>query len=42
LQPVVEPFGIAATSSLEDIVAAQRLFLTKQHVGKIVLRVEFG
>jgi NADPH:quinone reductase-like Zn-dependent oxidoreductase len=33
---------IAATFSLEEIVAAQRLFLTKQHVGKIVLRVAFG
>lgn len=30
---------IAATFSLEDIVAAQSLFLTKQHVGKIVLEV---
>ena len=30
---------VAATFSLEDIVAAQRLFLTKQHVGKIVLTV---
>jgi hypothetical protein len=36
------PFDVAGTFSLEDIVAAQRLFLTKQHVGKIVLRVEFG
>jgi NADPH:quinone reductase-like Zn-dependent oxidoreductase len=30
---------VAATFLLEDIVAAQRLFLTKQHVGKIVLAV---
>jgi NADPH:quinone reductase-like Zn-dependent oxidoreductase len=30
---------VAATFSLEDIVAAQELFLTKQHVGKIVLTV---
>jgi NADPH:quinone reductase-like Zn-dependent oxidoreductase len=30
---------VAATFSLEDIVAAQELFLSKQHVGKIVLRV---
>ena len=30
---------VAATFSLEDIVAAQQLFLTKQHVGKIVLTV---
>ncbi|MEP7202636.1 MAG: alcohol dehydrogenase family protein [Ilumatobacteraceae bacterium] len=30
---------VAATFDLEDIVAAQRLFLTKQHVGKIILRV---
>jgi NADPH:quinone reductase-like Zn-dependent oxidoreductase len=30
---------IAATFSLEDIAAAQQLFLTKQHVGKIVLTV---
>ncbi len=33
---------IAATFSLEDIVAAQTLFLTKQHVGKIVLTVASG
>ncbi len=33
---------IAATFSLEDIVAAQKLFLTKQHVGKIVLSVASG
>ena len=33
---------IAATFSLNDIVAAQRLFLTKQHVGKIVLTVDLG
>jgi NADPH:quinone reductase-like Zn-dependent oxidoreductase len=32
LQPLV-----AATFPLEDIVAAQELFSTKQHVGKIVL-----
>ena len=37
LRPVV-----AATFSLDDIVAAQRLFLTKQHVGKIVLTVPAG
>ncbi len=30
---------VAATFPLHDIVAAQRLFLTKQHVGKIVLTV---
>ena len=30
---------VAATFPLSDIVAAQRLFLTKQHVGKIVLTV---
>ena len=30
---------VAATFPLRDIVAAQRLFLTKQHVGKIVLTV---
>jgi NADPH:quinone reductase-like Zn-dependent oxidoreductase len=30
---------VAATFPLRDIVAAQRLFLTKQHVGKIVLSV---
>jgi NADPH:quinone reductase-like Zn-dependent oxidoreductase len=30
---------VAATFPLRDIVAAQRLFLTKQHVGKIVLAV---
>ena len=30
---------IAATFSLQNIVAAQQLFLTKQHVGKIVLTV---
>ncbi len=30
---------IAATFALRDIVAAQRLFLSKQHVGKIVLSV---
>ncbi|HEY7625553.1 MAG TPA: zinc-binding dehydrogenase, partial [Ilumatobacteraceae bacterium] len=30
---------VAATFPLNDIVAAQRLFLTKQHVGKIVLTV---
>ena len=30
---------VAATFLLEEIVAAQRLFLTKQHVGKIVLTV---
>ena len=30
---------VAATFLLEDIVAAQQLFLTKQHVGKIVLTV---
>ena len=28
---------VAATFPLEDIVAAQELFLAKQHVGKIVL-----
>ena len=33
---------IAATYSLDDIVAAQKLFLTKQHVGKIVLTVATG
>ncbi len=33
---------IAATFSLNDIVAAQKLFLTKQHVGKIVLTVDTG
>ena len=33
---------VAATFSLDDIVAAQRLFLTKQHVGKIVLTVPVG
>jgi NADPH:quinone reductase-like Zn-dependent oxidoreductase len=33
---------IAATFSLEQIVAAQTLFLTKQHVGKIVLTVDTG
>jgi NADPH:quinone reductase-like Zn-dependent oxidoreductase len=33
---------VAATFSLEDIVAAQQLFLTKQHVGKIVLKVGGG
>lgn len=31
--------AVAATFPLGDIVAAQRLFLTKQHVGKIVLTV---
>lgn len=31
--------AVAATFPLSDIVAAQRLFLTKQHVGKIVLTV---
>jgi NADPH:quinone reductase-like Zn-dependent oxidoreductase len=30
---------VAATFPLHEIVAAQRLFLTKQHVGKIVLTV---
>jgi NADPH:quinone reductase-like Zn-dependent oxidoreductase len=30
---------VAATFPLHDIVAAQRLFLSKQHVGKIVLTV---
>ena len=30
---------IAATFPLSEIVAAQRLFMTKQHVGKIVLAV---
>jgi NADPH:quinone reductase-like Zn-dependent oxidoreductase len=30
---------VAATFLLRDIVAAQQLFLTKQHVGKIVLTV---
>ena len=30
---------VAATFPLRDIVAAQRIFLTKQHVGKIVLTV---
>jgi NADPH:quinone reductase-like Zn-dependent oxidoreductase len=30
---------VAATFPLREIVAAQRLFLTKQHVGKIVLTV---
>jgi NADPH:quinone reductase-like Zn-dependent oxidoreductase len=30
---------VAATFPLADIVAAQRIFLTKQHVGKIVLTV---
>jgi NADPH:quinone reductase-like Zn-dependent oxidoreductase len=30
---------VAATFPLHDIVTAQRLFLTKQHVGKIVLTV---
>jgi NADPH:quinone reductase-like Zn-dependent oxidoreductase len=30
---------IAATFSLRDIIPAQELFLTKQHVGKIVLKV---
>jgi NADPH:quinone reductase-like Zn-dependent oxidoreductase len=33
---------VAATFSLKDIVAAQQLFLTKQHVGKIVLTVGTG
>ena len=33
----IEPL-VAATFDLEQIVDAQRLFLTKQHVGKIVLR----
>jgi NADPH:quinone reductase-like Zn-dependent oxidoreductase len=33
---------VAATFSLDDIVAAQKLFLTKQHVGKIVLTVAGG
>ena len=33
---------VAATFLLEDIVAAQKLFLTKQHVGKIVLYVAGG
>ena len=33
---------VAATFSLGDIVAAQQLFLTKQHVGKIVLTVGSG
>ncbi len=33
---------VAATFSLKDIVAAQQLFLTKQHVGKIVLVVAAG
>ena len=32
----VQPL-VAATFPLEQIVAAQELFLTKQHVGKIVL-----
>jgi NADPH:quinone reductase-like Zn-dependent oxidoreductase len=31
--------AVAATFLLKDIVAAQRLFLTKQHVGKIVLTI---
>ena len=35
IQPLV-----AATFPLSDIVAAQQLFLTKQHVGKIVLRCD--
>ena len=33
---------VAATFPLKEIVAAQRLFLTKQHVGKIVLTVAPG
>ena len=33
---------VAATFPLRDIVAAQRIFLTKQHVGKIVLTVANG
>ncbi|MGZ4679813.1 MAG: alcohol dehydrogenase family protein [Ilumatobacteraceae bacterium] len=33
---------VAATFPLREIVAAQRLFLTKQHVGKIVLTVANG
>jgi NADPH:quinone reductase-like Zn-dependent oxidoreductase len=33
---------IAATFSLNEIVAAQKRFLTKQHVGKIVLTVDLG
>jgi NADPH:quinone reductase-like Zn-dependent oxidoreductase len=33
---------VAATFPLRDIVAAQRLFLSKQHVGKIVLSVATG
>ena len=33
---------VAATFLLADIVPAQRLFLTKQHVGKIVLAVATG
>ena len=33
---------VAATFPLRDIVAAQRIFLTKQHVGKIVLTVTPG
>ena len=35
----VQPL-IAAVFPLADIVAAQQLFLTKQHVGKIVLRCD--
>jgi NADPH:quinone reductase-like Zn-dependent oxidoreductase len=35
IQPLV-----AATFPLSEIVAAQQLFLTKQHVGKIVLRCD--
>lgn len=37
----IEPI-VAATFSLRHIVAAQQLFLTKQHVGKIVLTVDIG
>ncbi|MGZ4790704.1 MAG: alcohol dehydrogenase, partial [Ilumatobacteraceae bacterium] len=33
---------VAATFPLREIVAAQRLFLTKQHVGKVVLTVANG